>query len=91
VSNYQFASEHAKRVDLSRQIADAAVAWQCAEREMEIASALWHTSRAGGGTDDRELFTAYQLREKVRDGALAHLALVTQVYVREFTLEAERG
>lgn len=81
MSDYQFASEYRRQNDLPLQIAEAAREWRLAALDYDKALEEWHAE-----TDPQKkevLWEPLKMYEKIRDGALAKVAMLADRYDRE--------
>jgi hypothetical protein len=81
MSDYRFASEQRLQDDLPLQIAEAVKEWRLAALDYEKTSDAWHAE-----TDPQKKDTLWEqttMREMIRDGALAKVAMLADRYIGE--------
>ena len=83
MSDYQFASEQRRQNDLPLQIAEAVKEWRLAALDYEKVSDEWHAEADPQKKD--ALWEQTTMREMIRDGALAKVAMLADRYISEAT------
>jgi hypothetical protein len=81
MSDYQFASEQRWQNDLFMQIVDAVKEWRLAALDHEKMSDEWHAE--ADPVKKEALWDQTTMREVIRDGALAKMAMLADRYISE--------
>jgi hypothetical protein len=81
MSDYRFASEHRRQNDLPLQIAEAAKEWRLAALDYDRTLEEWNAEADPQKKD--ALWEPLQQYEKIRDGALAKVAMLADRYISE--------